>query len=201
MQLINFKLLKAITLAGLFLSLGLTTGCTMTMRNQPKFKPLAASEFFDDGQSSRPLVEHTVARGYLRIDTALYEGKNADGSYVDTFPFEITAEVMARGQERYNIYCSPCHGLVGNGEGMIVKRGFKQPPSYHSDRLRNMPVGYFYNVITNGFGVMYSYANRVQPEDRWAIIAYIRALQLSQHATLSDVPPGEREKLLTGPEQ
>jgi hypothetical protein len=179
----------------------LVTGCTLNMREQPKFKPLEPSDFYADGRSARPLLENTVAQGQLRLDTQLYQGKNEDGSYVEVFPFEVTPEVMDRGRERYDIFCSPCHGRRGTGEGMIVLRGFKQPPSFHIDRLRDTPVGYYYDVITNGFGTMYSYAARVEPEDRWAIIAYIRALQLSQNATLSDVPPDERDNLLTGPER
>lgn len=178
----------------------LTTGCWFDMRQQPKVKPLEPSDFFLDGQSARPLVADTVARGYLGLDTRFYQGKNEDGTLVEAFPLEITPEVMARGRERYDIFCSPCHGAVGNGQGMIVQRGFKAPPSFHLTRLREAPPGHYYDVITNGFGVMYSYASRVSPEDRWAIIAYIRALQLSQNATLDDVSPEQRNKL-QGPVQ
>ncbi len=155
------------------------------MRDQPKYEPYEESVFFEDGQSSRPVVANTIARGNLRIDTHYYEGK-VDGIYVDSFPFEITLEVVERGQERYNIYCAPCHGQVGDGLGMIVQRGLKKPSSFHIPRLRDESVGYYYDVISNGFGSMYSYASRVPPEDRWAIIAYIRALQYSQNPNMDD---------------
>ncbi len=164
------------------------------MHVQPKYKPLEPSSFFDDGRSARPVVPGTVARGHLRIDEHLYAGK-VNGVLVDTFPFPITRPVLERGRQRYNIFCSPCHDEAGTGRGMIVQRGFQQPPSYHIDRLRQAPVGHFFDVITNGFGAMYSYAARVSPEDRWAIVAYIRALQLSQQATLDDLPESERGKL------
>ncbi len=173
----------------------LLTGCWYDMREQPKFKPLEPSDFFLDGQSARPLLPNTVAQGYLDLDTQFYEGKNEDGTPVEVFPLEITPEVMERGREQYNIFCSPCHGAVGNGQGMIVQRGFQAPPSFHIPRLREALPGHFFDVMTNGFGAMYSYASRVPPEDRWAIIAYIRALQLSQNATLDDVPPEQRNKL------
>jgi hypothetical protein len=140
------------------------------------------------------LVTGTVARGELDADEFFYTGKS-NGTLVDTFPFPITREVLLRGQERYNIFCSPCHDRVGNGQGMIVQRGFRRPSSFHNDRLRGAPVGYFFEVITKGFGTMYDYADRVPPRDRWAIIAYIRALQLSQHATLDEVPPEEQQHL------
>ena len=167
-----------------------TVGCYRDdMRNQPKYKALEESTFFADGRAARPIVEGTVARGQLRIDDHLYAGK-VNGELADTFPMAITAEFLARGQERYNIYCSLCHDRVGNGNGMIVQRGFKRPSSFHIDRLREVPVGHFFDVITNGFGVMYDYAARVKPRDRWAIVAYIRALQLSQHASVADLPDG-----------
>jgi hypothetical protein len=169
-------------------------GCRSDMHVQPRYDPLAPSTFFDDGRSARPEVPDTVARGHLRIDQHFYTGK-ANGAPVDTFPFPITRDVLARGRERYNIYCTPCHDYTGSGQGMIVQRGFPAPPSYHIDRLRLAPVGHFYDVITNGYGAMYSYAARVPPDDRWAIVAYIRALQMSQHATIDDVPPEERAKL------
>ena len=152
------------------------------------------SEFFADGRSARQPVEGTVARGELRIDEQLYTGK-VDGKDVDTFPFPIGANDILRGQERYNIYCSPCHDYTGSGRGMIVMRGFPQPPSYHIDRLRQAPVGHFFDVMTNGIGSMYSYASRITPEDRWRIAAYIRALQLSQNAKIEDVPEADRPKL------
>lgn len=172
----------------------LVCGCRLDMHLQPKYKPYEASTFFDDGRSERPMVPGTVARGQLRIDEQLYTGK-VNGVVVDTFPFAITRKDLERGRERFNIYCSPCHDYMGNGRGMIVQRGFPPPPSYHIDRLRRAPVGHFFDVMTNGFGSMYSYAARVSPEDRWRIAAYLRALQLSQHASLADVPEAQRPQL------
>ena len=185
--------LLAIGLSCLLTCVG--TACRQDMYNQPKYKPLAASEFFADGTSARPLPPHTVARGHLDEDTIFFTGKNDDGTLAATFPMPITKDLLKRGQERFNIYCSVCHGYEGDGNGMIVQRGFPPPNSYHIDRLRQAPPGYFYNVITNGYGVMYSYASRVEPADRWAIAAYIRALQLSRNGRLDDAPADERAKL------
>ena len=168
--------------------------CRSDMHVQPRYNPLDGSQFFEDGRSARPPVPGTVARGQLRIDQHLYTGK-IDGKEVDTFPFPVTRGVLDRGRNRFNIFCAPCHGITGEGRGVIVQRGFPPPPSYHTERLRAAPPGHFYNVITNGFGAMFSHAARIPPEDRWAIAAYIRALQMSQHATLADVPEHEREKL------
>jgi mono/diheme cytochrome c family protein len=170
-------------------------GCRLDMHVQPKYKPYAPSSFFDDGRSARQPVPGTVARGQLRIDEHLYTGK-VNGVLVGTFPFPISANDLLRGQQRFNIYCSPCHGYTGGGNGMIVQRGFPHPPSFHIDRLRQAPVGHFFDVITNGSGAMYSYASRISPEDRWRIAAYIRALQLSEHATPSDVPESDRQTLM-----
>jgi mono/diheme cytochrome c family protein len=164
------------------------------MADQPRYKPLAQSAFFGDDRSARPLVPGTVARGYLNADEQFYTGKSG-GEPITTLPVPLTKELLARGQERFNIFCSPCHDRTGNGEGMIVLRGYRPPPSYHIDRLRQAPVGHFFDVMTNGFGAMPDYATQVAPADRWAIAAYIRALQLSQNATLADVPPEERQKL------
>jgi hypothetical protein len=175
----------------------LLTGCRVDMHIQPKYRPLAASNFFDDGRSARPVIPGTVARGHLRTDEQLYTGRT-HGEVADTFPFSLTRADLERGRERYNIYCTPCHDYTGSGRGMIVQRGFPAPPSYHLDRLRNAPVGHFFDVITNGFGTMYSYASRVDAQDRWRIAAYIRALQLSQRATLNDVPEEERRQLEQG---
>ena len=166
------------------------------MADQPRYKPLAQSDFFDDGRASRPLVEGTVARGHLEADQHLYTGKT-NGKLMETFPFPITKAILLRGQERYNIFCSPCHDRVGTGQGMIVRRGYRPPPSYHIDRLRTAPAGYFFDVISHGFGAMPDYADQVPPEDRWAIVAYIRALQFSQNAKLIDVPDRERRALET----
>ena len=157
------------------------TGCRQDMHNQPRYKPLAATGFFGDGRSERPAIEDTVARGQLHLDQARYTGK-LNGKDIDYFPIQITKGDLARGQERFNIYCSPCHGRLGDGHGMVVGRGLRQPPSYHDPRLVNAPVGHFFDVMTNGYGAMYSYASRVAVDDRWRIAAYIRALQLSQSA-------------------
>ena len=156
------------------------TACRQDMHNQPRYKPLATSSFFEDGRSARPAIEDTVARGQLHLDDARYTGK-VDGKDVDYFPIQITRADLARGQERFNIYCSPCHGRVGDGHGMVVLRGLRPPPSYYEPRLVTGPVGHFFDVMTNGFGAMYSYASRVPVDDRWRIAAYIRALQLSQN--------------------
>jgi mono/diheme cytochrome c family protein len=164
------------------------------MHDAPRYEPLEASTFFANGQASRMLVANTVARGTLREDTHLNEAK-VDGQLATTFPMPVTADVMARGQERFNVFCSPCHGRTGSGNGVVVQRGFRAPPSYHEDRLRNAPVGYFFDVMTNGFGAMQDYASQVPVADRWAIAAYIRALQLSQRATVADVPANRRAAL------
>jgi mono/diheme cytochrome c family protein len=164
------------------------------MHDQPRYKPLAATDFFGDGRSARPEVEGTVPRGYLRIDEARYTGKSGE-TYVDVFPFPITRADVSRGQQRFNIYCSPCHSRVGDGNGMVVRRGYRQAANYHSEKLLKAPVGHFFDVMTNGFGAMPSYASRVEPDDRWRITAYIRVLQLSENATLDDVPAAERATL------
>lgn len=164
------------------------------MEHQPKFKPLAPSPFFADGRSARQPVADTVARGDLRMDELLYTGK-IKGKEATEFPFPVAAQDLARGHERYDIFCSVCHGRVGDGQGMIVKRGFPPPPSYHTGRLRQAPVGHYFDVITNGYGQMYSYAERIPVKDRWAIIAYIRALQLSQNASISELPPQDQAAL------
>jgi mono/diheme cytochrome c family protein len=164
------------------------------MHDQPKYIPLRQSTFFPDQRSARPPVAGTVARGQLYEDALLYTGK-VNGAEATIFPFPIDERLLRRGRERHDIYCSPCHARTGEGDGLVVRRGYRRPPSYHEDRLRNVPVGHFFDVMTNGFGAMPDYAAQIKAEDRWAITAYIRALQLSAHATLSDVPPGEREKL------
>ncbi len=173
----------------------LLVGCNQLMVDQPKEQTYDPSSFFPDGASARPAVPDTVARGYLRDDIQLFTGKDVQGADVTTFPIPITRVVLDRGQERFTIYCAPCHGRLGGGDGMIVRRGFSTPPTFHSDRLRSAPVGHFFDVITNGFGAMPDYRTQIPPRDRWAIIAYIRALQLSQHAPLADVPPEVRERL------
>jgi hypothetical protein len=175
----------------------LLAGCRLDMHVQPKYLPYEPSNFFGDGRSERPVVPGTVARGQLHTDELLYTGKE-NGMVSDKFPFPMTRADLERGRERYNIYCTPCHDYTGGGQGMIVQRGFPSPPSFHLDSLRRAPAGHFFEVMTNGFGSMYSYASRVEPEDRWRIAAYIRALQLSQHATIQDVPESERAKLASG---
>jgi mono/diheme cytochrome c family protein len=171
-----------------------SAACRQDMHDAPRLDPLEASTFFPDRQGSRPYVANTVARGLLREDEHLYQGR-IDGQLADTFPMPVTAEVMARGQERFNVFCQPCHGPTGAGNGMVVQRGFRAPTSYHEDRLRNAPVGYFFDVMTNGFGAMQDYAAQVPVADRWAIAAYIRALQLSQRASVNDVPADRRADL------
>ncbi len=179
--------------AMLLLGTLLLAACQQQMADQPRYQPLQKSTFFGDERSARPLPPGTVARGELR-EGPLYTGK-ANGALVETLPLPLTLALLERGQERFDIFCSPCHGRVGTGDGMIVRRGFRRPPSYHSDRLRQAPIGHFFDVISNGFGGMPSYAAQVPPEDRWAIAAYTRALQLSQEAPLADLPPAEQQRL------
>ena len=181
-------------LAGLACGLVLAAGCRQDMHNQPKYKPLRASAFFDDRSSARPLVEGTVARGLLDEDEAFFTGRE-NGQLVKEMPFPVDQAVLDRGQERFNIYCAPCHDQTGSGRGMVVQRGYRQPPSFHIDRLRQVEIGHFFDVMTNGFGAMPDYRAQVSPRDRWNIAAYIRALQLSQHASPSDVPGGDPTKL------
>jgi cbb3-type cytochrome c oxidase subunit III len=181
----------AICLGALILAV---TGCRQDMHDQPRYKPLASSESFADGRASRPPVAGTVARGELREDPLLYTGRT-DGRFSRSFPFPMTHELMKRGRERYDIFCAPCHDRLGTGRGMVVRRGLSQPPSFHIDRLRAVENGYLFDVITNGFGRMSSHAAQVPVADRWAIVAYMRALQRSQHAPLTDVPPAERGRL------
>lgn len=167
------------------------------MQDTPRATTFQESKFFDNRMSARPLPAGTVSQNYGTYDELLETGKIGQ-RVSEVFPFEITAEVFARGRERFNIFCAPCHGRTGNGDGMVVRRGFRRPPSYHIERLRNAPVGHFFDVITNGYASMYSYADRVPVRDRWAIAAYIRALQLSQSATINDVPQDKRAELTGG---
>lgn len=193
------KSLFGITLL-IFLAL-LTSGCDLVpgrhMRDQAKLKPLAASTLFDNGRASQIPPENTVPRGewYDYMSNEPFNTGRENGELIDIIPIEVNREVLLRGQQRFNIYCSPCHGRVGNGQGMVVQRGFKQPNSFHTDQVRSQPDGYFFDVMTNGFGVMYSYASRVHPEDRWAIVAYIRALQFSQNAPLDVLPDEDRQQI------
>ena len=182
--------------AALLVGFALLAGaCRQQMATQPSYRPYQPSSFFADGTSARPEPADTVARGQLRDDALLFTGKDASGREATEFPFPVTRDVLARGRQRYEIYCTPCHGYTGDGDGIVVQRGFSPPPSYHSDRLRQAPAGHFFVVMTNGFGSMPSYANQVAVPDRWAIAAYIRALQLSQAAPLDDVPPEARADL------
>jgi hypothetical protein len=171
-------------------------GCDNTLRqdmaNQPRVNPLAPSNFFTDGRSERPAIENTVARGSVEND-ALFVPRDSNA-----FPLPLTKELLQRGQERYNIFCTPCHGIQGDGQGMVAMRGMKHPPSYHQERLRAEPNGYIYDVVTNGFGAMYGYSSQIPPRDRWAIVAYVRALQLSRNAPVGELPAGLKEKLMAG---
>ena len=184
--------LRQIFVTGLLAAIALLSGCRLDMHVQPKQNPLSRSDFFADQRSERPPVEGTVARGQLREDIYLYTGQigTSPGDYM---PFPVTQDVLERGRERYDIYCAPCHSRTGDGNGFIPSRGFpRNPPSYHIERLRKAPLGHFYDVITTGFGIMPDYASQIPPEDRWRIVAYIRALQLSQGATTADVPAGQK---------
>ena len=174
--------------------LALIAGCRLDMHNQPKYVPLRESEFFADGRSERPLVPGTVPRGESRADVSYYTGLVGD-KLLDTMPVPVNRELLKRGQERFNIYCAPCHSVLGDGQGMVARRGYLKPPSFHDDRLRNAPLGHIYRVMTYGSGAMPDYAQQIPAADRWAIVAYIRALQLSQTAPSSDVPEGERPLL------
>ncbi len=174
-----------------------TLGCRQDMHNQPRYKALAESSFWGDQRSERPMVEDTVPRGHLRLDEARYTGK-VNGQDVDYFPWKVTKDDIQLGEYRFNIYCSPCHSRLGDGNGMIVQRGYRKAGNYHTDKLMKAPVGHFFDVITNGFGAMPSYASRVSVDDRWRIIAYVRALQLSEAAKISDVPSDVQTQLKAG---
>lgn len=188
------KSLTASIRAGLLLLLlaAFTSACAGNHRDQPYYEAQEPSEFFEDGKASRPFVPNTIAQGDARSDTQMYTGKQ-NGKDVTTFPFPVTKAVLERGQQQYNAHCVPCHGFDGEGDGMIVRRGYSKPPSYHEEQQRNQPHGHYFDVITNGWGAMPSYANQVYPRDRWAIIAYIRALQLSQNADVRTLPAEDRE--------
>ncbi len=188
---------RALACAAFGLALLAQAGCRQDMHDQPKYQPLEESHFFKDGRASRPRVPGTVARGRRDDDELLVSGK-VDGKLSEVFPEPVTQATLERGHQRFDIYCSPCHDRSGSGRGMIVMRGYKQPTSFHDPRLRGMPPGYFFDVMTNGFGVMPSYAAQVPVADRWAIASYIRALQLSQHATMADVPEEGRTAFLAG---
>ena len=172
----------------------LLAGCRRDMFNQPKSNPLRESDSFSDGVASRPIPPHTIDRSVLVENEAFYTGMNGS-NLVAEIPLPVTRELLDRGRERFEINCVPCHGETGDGNGMVVRRGFPSPPSYHIDRLREAPVGHFFDVMTRGYGVMYSQASHVTVEDRWAIASYIRALQLSQQAKVADLSPAEASQL------
>jgi mono/diheme cytochrome c family protein len=188
--------LKRVAPAALGLAL-VFSGCRQDMHDQPRYEPYERSGFFADGRASREPIPGTVARGQLREDDFLETGRDGP-AFAAAFPFPVTLEVVQRGRERYEIYCTPCHGRTGRGNGMIVQRGFRRPPSFHVDRLRNERPGYLYDVITRGFGAMPDYAVQIPVRDRWAVVAYVRALQLSQNAALTDVPASRRSELIEG---
>jgi mono/diheme cytochrome c family protein len=177
----------------------LVAGCRSEMYDQPRYEPYEASEFFDDGTSARPLVAGTVPRPDPSEQgpwsTELFTTGKTAGNLSETLPFPVDRAVLERGQQRFRIFCTPCHGELGDGRGMIVQRGFNPPPSFHSEEIRKKPVGHYFDVMTRGFGTMYSYAARIPARDRWAIAAYIRALQVSQHALASDLSADEKSRL------
>lgn len=189
-----FTRLRVYTFMGLFFCLALLTSCRLDMRDQPRYEPFEESAFFADKASARPRVADTVARGQLTSDDQLHTGR-LNGQVADTFPFTVTVATLERGQERYDIFCTPCHGLVGDGQGVVTEYGMPVPTSFHDPDLRAESTGYYFTVITNGTRVMPSYASRIRPADRWAIIAYIRALQLSQGADVTQLPAADLPQL------
>jgi mono/diheme cytochrome c family protein len=176
----------------------LLAACAQKMREQPKLGPDDPSTFFSNGTSSQLPVADTVARGFARDDAEMFTGKDAQGQDVTTFPFQVTQADIVHGEERFNIYCAPCHGRLGDATGIVVQRGFVPPPTFHQDRLRTAPVGHFFDVISNGLTPMPSYANQISPRDRWDIIAYIRALQFSQNANINDLPADDQKVVQAG---
>src|SRR5450755_1701639 len=181
-----------VSVVPLIVAIAMCSACRIDMHVQPRQNPLSRSDFFSDQRSARPPVEGTVARGQLHEDSYFYTGKIGSNPG-DAMPFPITKEVLLRGEERFNIFCAPCHSRLGDGNGFVTSRGFsKQPPSFHIARLEKAPLGYFYDIITEGFGVMPDYASQIPPQDRWDIVAYVRALQLSQNATMAEVPPAQK---------
>lgn len=185
---------------GFALVLLLLVGCRQDMHDAPRYEPFEESDFFADARASRLPVPGTVARGQLRADSAFYRGVDAQGALVTTLPIELDAVTLARGRVVYDVYCSPCHDRTGSGNGMIVRRGFKHPESFHTARLRQSPPGYFFQVITNGFGEMSPYAGMIEPRERWAVTAYVRALQLSQAVPTELLTAGDRAALAAAAE-
>ena len=186
------RTLGLVAASALALGLAACNPIRQDMANQPKNRPLSPSDFFADGRSERPLLENTVAHGSI-VDDQLVVAKDSNA-----FPVPVNEELLVRGRQRYGIFCSPCHGLQGDGNGMAAVRGMKHPPSYHDDRLRKSPNGYFFDAITNGFGSMLGYSAQIPVRDRWAIVAYVRALQLSRNAKVSDLPAELKQKLEAG---
>lgn len=170
------------------------TACRQDMQDQPKYKPLAESRFFADGRSARPIPAGTIARDESNDDDAFHTGA-ANGAFLASIPMPVNATLLDRGEDRFNIYCSPCHGRLGDGNGMVAQRGFRAPANLHTDRLRSVPPGYIYQVITNGYGAMGDYDDQIPVNDRWAIVAYVRALQLSRNANVNDVPASARAEM------
>jgi hypothetical protein len=200
--------MRFIVLFIIFISMVLLNGCFQgtpsentpihlnpNMDQQQKYLPFQKSNFFENGSGMRMPVLGTVARGQLREDDAYFTGKNEDGSFIKTNPLQITMSVLKRGQQRYNIYCAPCHDQTGSGKGIVIKKGFLPPPSFHLDRIKVFPDGYYFDVITNGIRNMPSYKAQVPVDDRWAIVSYLRALQRSQSATINDVPEDIRSEI------
>jgi mono/diheme cytochrome c family protein len=196
----TLRILAASCLLG---AAGLLTGCNLEMRDDSHLKPFERSPVFKDGRSSRPLVAGTVShREGEAPSAAMVTGMNADGQPTADFPLPVTPELLETGRKEFNIYCSVCHGYSGYADGVVVRRGFPKPPSYHIDRLRRAPVGHIYDVVTNGYGVMYSYADRIQtPEERWAVVAYVRALQYSQYTKAEELSPEDQTRLDSQPQQ
>lgn len=186
--------MRVAMMAGLAVLLVLVTGCHQDMYDQPRYKKAYMhSEFFADGMAARPRIPETVSQQTVIDDEHFYSGK-VNGEFVTTFPYTMTAAIIRSGGTLYGIYCVPCHGIIGNGKGMVQRRGLTPPADYHTDRLREAPVGYLFDVITNGYRNMYPYGTKISPADRWAIVAYVRALQISQNATCADVPDTEAFK-------
>ena len=180
-----------------FLIFGLllgTVACRQDMQDQPKYKPLGENRFFPDGRNARPIPLGTIATDELNDNDAYHTGEK-NGTFVDTIPVPVNLALLHRGQDRFDIYCSPCHGLVGDGDGMVAQRGFRAPADFHTDRLRHVPPGYIYQVITNGYGAMPDHGDQIPVADRWAIVAYVRALQYSRHGSIADVPAAVRRDL------
>jgi len=168
------------------------SACRQDMHDAPRYEAYEANSFYADGRASRETPDGTVARGWERADDLFYTGRDSAGEPSEQIPMPVTAQDMQRGRDRYNVYCTPCHGILGDGQGMVVQRGLKRAATYHDERLRGVKVGYLYDVVTNGFGAMQGYAEQIPARDRWLIVAYVRALQLSQHAQVAEVPSDKR---------